>query len=76
MEGNRSRGRPRAEWIDNIREWTKMKQYNDLVKTAQNREKRRVMQPTFRKKRALDDDDINKKELDIQYIKIQEEYLL
>ena len=43
MEGKRSRGRPRAEWIDNIREWTKMKQYNDLVKTAQDREKWRAM---------------------------------
>ena len=52
MEGKHSRGRPRAEWTDNIREWTKMKQYNDLVVTAKDREKWRVMTANLQKEES------------------------
>ena len=42
LEGKRSRGRPRTEWITNITEWTGMG-YEDLVRLAQDREQWRVM---------------------------------
>ena len=43
IEGKRSRGRPRSEWIDNISEWTKIRKYNELVVAAQDRPKWRIM---------------------------------
>ena len=43
IEGTRSRGRPRIEWTDNISEWTKIKRYNEMVITAQDRPKWRIM---------------------------------
>ena len=41
LEGKRSRGRPRTEWITNITEWTGMP-YEDLVRLAQDREPWRI----------------------------------
>ena len=40
--GERSRGRPRTEWMTNITEWTGMS-YEDLVRLAQDREPWRIM---------------------------------
>ena len=42
LEGKRSRGRPRTEWMTNITEWTGMR-YEDLVRLAQDREPWRIM---------------------------------
>ena len=42
LEGKRSRGRPRTEWMTNITEWTG-KRYEDLERLAQDREPRRIM---------------------------------
>ena len=42
LEGKRSRGRPRTEWMTNIREWTGMR-YDDLVILAQDREPWRII---------------------------------
>ena len=43
IEGERSRGRPRAEWMDNICEWSKTSEYGELVRLAQNRKEWRIM---------------------------------
>ena len=48
LEGKRSRGRPRTEWITNITEWTGMR-YEDLVRLAQDREPWRIMTATLLK---------------------------
>ena len=37
LEGKRSRGRPRTEWMTIITEWTGMR-YEDVVRLAQDRE--------------------------------------
>ena len=42
LEGKRSRGRPRTEWMTNITEWTGMR-YEDLMRLAQDREPWRIM---------------------------------
>ena len=42
LEGKRSRGRPRTEWMTNITEWTGMR-YEDLVRLDQDWEQWRVM---------------------------------
>ncbi len=42
LEGKRSRGRPRTEWMTNITEWTGMR-YEDLVRLAQDREPWMIM---------------------------------
>ena len=42
LEGKRSRGRPRTEWMTNITEWTGMR-YEDLVRLAQDRKPWRIM---------------------------------
>ena len=42
LEGKRSRGRTRTEWMTNITEWTGMR-YEDLVRLAQDREPWRIM---------------------------------
>ncbi len=42
LEGKRSRGRPRTEWMTNITEWTGML-YEDLVRLVQDREPWRIM---------------------------------
>ena len=49
IEGTRHRGRPRIEWTDNIRQWTKINQYNELIVTAQNRKKWRIMTANLQK---------------------------
>ena len=41
LEGKRSRGRPRTEWMTNITEWTGMR-YEDLVRLAQDWEPWRI----------------------------------
>ena len=43
VEGKRSRGRPRAEWMDNIFEWTGTSEYCEIVRMAQNREQWRII---------------------------------
>ena len=42
INGRRGRGRPRAMWTDNIKEWTKIS-YNDCIGVAQDRERWRSM---------------------------------
>ena len=42
LEGERSRGRPRTEWMTNITEWTGVR-YEDPVRLAQDREPWRIM---------------------------------
>ena len=37
LQGKITRGRPRTEWMTNIKEWTGMR-YEDLVRLAQGRE--------------------------------------
>ena len=49
IEGTRCRGRPRIEWTDNIKEWTKINHYNEMVVTAQNRKKWRIMTANLQK---------------------------
>ena len=36
--GKRSRGKPRAKWMDNIVEWCKITSCSELVRGAQNRQ--------------------------------------
>ena len=43
INGKRAQGRPRRMWIDDIKEWTNIKEYGQLKKTAQNRERWRSM---------------------------------
>ena len=43
IEGTRPRGRPRTEWTDNIKDWTKIPQYDELIRRAQDRKKWRIM---------------------------------
>ena len=49
IEGTRPRGRPRTEWTDNIKEWTKIPQYNELIRRAQDRKKWRIMTANIQK---------------------------
>ena len=49
INGTRSRGRPRIEWTNNISEWTMIKKYNEMVITAQNRQKWRIMTANLQK---------------------------
>ena len=41
INGRRQRGRPRAMWIDNIKEWTQM-QYSEAIRAAENRSRWRT----------------------------------
>ena len=43
IDGKRGRGRPRAEWMDNIFEWIGTSDYGEVVRMAQNRERWRIM---------------------------------
>ena len=43
INGKRAQGRPRRMWIDDIKEWTNSKEYGQLKRTAQNRERWRSM---------------------------------
>ena len=43
INGKRAQGRPRRMWIDDIKEWTNIKEYGQLKRTAQNRERWRSM---------------------------------
>ena len=38
FNGKRSRGRPKAKWMENIMEWCKTTSYSELVRGAQNRQ--------------------------------------
>ena len=38
INGKRAQGRPRRMWIDDIKEWTNIKEYGQLKRKAQNRE--------------------------------------
>ena len=49
IEGKRPRGRPRTEWTDNIKEWTGMPEYNELIRMAQDRKKWRIMTANLQK---------------------------
>ena len=37
LEGKRERGRPRRTWVDDIREWTGSKSYDQIKRAAENR---------------------------------------
>ena len=37
LEGKRGRGRPRRTWVDDIREWTGSKRYDEIKRAAENR---------------------------------------
>ena len=37
LEGKRGRGRPRRTWVDDIREWTGSKRYDQIKRAAENR---------------------------------------
>ena len=43
INGKRAQGRPRRMWIDDIKEWTNIKEYGQLKRKAQNREQWRSM---------------------------------
>ena len=43
IDGKKSKGRPRRMWIDDIKEWTNIKEYGKLKRKAQCREKWRSM---------------------------------
>ena len=43
INGKRAQGRRRRMWIDDIKEWTNIKEYGQLKRTAQNRERWRSM---------------------------------
>eukprot|EP00794_Sanderia_malayensis_P012563 gene12562-13849_t len=43
INGKRAQGRPRRMWIDDIKEWTNIKEYGQLKREAQNREQWRSM---------------------------------
>ena len=43
IDGNRSRGRPRQKWIDDIKRWTDIEGYNEIARRAQDQERWRVM---------------------------------
>ena len=38
INGKRSKGRPRKTWLDNITEWTAIKNYGIIKRTAENRQ--------------------------------------
>ena len=37
LEGKQGRGRPRRIWVDDIREWTASKRYDQVKRAAENR---------------------------------------
>ena len=43
VEGKRSRGRPRIEWMDNILEWSSTPQYDEVIRKAQDRNVWRII---------------------------------
>jgi hypothetical protein len=49
IEGTRAQGRPRRMWMDDVRQWTKMKEYGEIKRSAEDREKWRTMarQPSY-----------------------------
>ena len=47
IEGKRSRGRPRIQWIYDIKKWTTL-HYRKAIRTAQDREKLRSVSPNPR----------------------------
>ena len=49
IDGIRCRGRPRSEWTDNIKEWSNISHYNEMVLTAQDRKKWRIMTANLQK---------------------------
>ena len=48
INGKRAQGRPRRMWIDDVKEWTNIKEYDLLKRTPQNREQWRSMIGNFR----------------------------
>ena len=43
IDGKKSKGRPRRMWIDDIKEWTNVREYGQLKRKAQCREQWRSM---------------------------------
>ena len=71
VEGNRKCGRPKRKWIDDIKEWSKLKQSELMVKPHDHNEWRRhcitassLISPTIRESR----EQIKSKVSDTYYI--------
>ncbi|GFS24714.1 endonuclease-reverse transcriptase [Elysia marginata] len=43
IEGKRGQGRPRRNWMDDVKEWSGSTSYGDTKRKAENREERRNM---------------------------------
>jgi len=41
--GKRAKGRPRRMWFDDVRQWTMLKDYNDVKRNAEDREALRAI---------------------------------
>ncbi|GFR70857.1 eukaryotic translation initiation factor 3 subunit F [Elysia marginata] len=54
IEGKRGHGRPRRNWMDDVKEWSGSTSYGDTKRKAENREKWRDMVANFGPKKALD----------------------
>ena len=39
IDGNIGRGRPRQKWIDDIKRWTNIEGYDEIVRRAQDQER-------------------------------------
>ena len=47
FEGKRAQGRPRRMWINDLKEWIKLKDYAEIRRTACDREMWRSIASTF-----------------------------
>jgi len=43
VEGKKNRGRPRLTWMNDVIEWTGLKTYENLKRTAEDRDKWRAI---------------------------------
>ena len=46
LNGKRGRGRPRRTWVDDLRDWTGSKRYEQIKRAAETRRNMEHLQPT------------------------------
>jgi len=56
LNGNNAQGRPRRMWIDDIKDWMKLESYEQIKRTAEDREKWRSCTFKACQPSAIEDD--------------------